>query len=264
LWIMIISISSAVLTEALLARLMRKEVAVYDGSAFITGLLLALTLPPTVPLWIPLVGAAFAIGIGKMAFGGLGANIFNPALVGRSFLVASWPVLMTTWALDGITTATPLSVAKNQGLNVLLRESGAAGLYKSMFLGSIAGSIGETSALVILLCGLFLIFKKIIDWRVPLFYISTVFLFSLILGKNPFFHILAGGLFLGAFFMATEYVTTPITAKGRVFFAIGCGLLTVVIRLYSGLPGGVSFSILLMNALTPIIDRYTLPRRFGT
>jgi len=261
LWIIILSTASAVMTEALLMKAMKKENTINDGSAFITGMLLALTLPPTVPLWLPIVGAAFAIAIGKVVFGGLGANIFNPALVGRSFLVASWPVLMTTWAIDGITTATPLAIAKIEGMTAFASKNI---LYKSLLLGNVAGSIGETSALVLLACGVFLIFRKIIDWKIPFFYIGTVFAFSWLLGGDPVFHILAGGLFIGAFFMATDYVTNPMTGSGRIIFAVGCGILTVLIRLFSGMPGGVSYSILLMNALTPIIDRHIKPKRFGT
>ena len=249
------SISSALVTEYAAFKLMKKEFKM-DGSAIITGLLLALILPPTVPIWMPAVGAAFAIAIGKCAFGGLGHNIFNPALVGRAFLMVSWPIAMATWIrpFDGVTAATPLGLWKMEGI---LTEP------TSLFLGNVAGSIGETSALAILIGGTYLIARKYIDWRTPLSFIGTVGVLMLILGQNPIFHILAGGLFLGAFFMATDYVTTPITRTGRVIFGISAGAIVVVIRMIGGFPEGVCFAILLMNAFTPLIDRVTKPRVYG-
>lgn len=254
--IILTSVITAVLTEYFIQRLSKKRVTIKDGSAVITGLLLALILPPTVPLWIPVIGSFVAIAIAKHAFGGLGFNIFNPALVGRAFLVGAWPILMSTWlAPDGITSATPLGALKVE--SILITNN------MQLFLGNIAGCIGETSALALLIGALFLFYKKIISWRIPLTYIGTVFLLTLVLGKNPIFHLFAGGLMLGAFFMATDYVTSPITKKGRVIFGIGIGILTVIIRLFSGLPEGVMYSILLMNALTPLIDRFTRPKVFG-
>ena len=255
-WVILLSTLSAVLTEYLIQKLTKKEITINDGSAAVTGVLLALVIPPSIPLWVPIVGSAFAIAIAKHAFGGLGFNIFNPALAGRAFLVASWPLLMTTWLLpDGVTGATPLGVLALEGKHVFT--------YGQLFLGNIGGSLGETSALAILLGAGFLLYKKIIDWRIPLSYLGTVAVLTILLRQDPLFHLLVGGLMLGAFFMATDYVTTPITSKGRVIFGIGCGLLVVLIRIFGALPEGVAFSILLMNAFTPLIDRYTKTKPFG-
>jgi len=251
LLMIITSICTAVITEYLALKLMGKKFLM-DGSAVVTGLLFTLTLPPTLPLWAAAVGAAVAISIGKCAFGGLGYNIFNPALIGRAFLMLSWPSLMTSWVMPSTLTtgATPLA--------------GATAGYADLFLGNVAGSIGEISKLALLIGGLFLIAMKYIDWRVPLFYIGTVGVLTLALGQDPIFHMLAGGLFLGAFFMATDYTTTPITKKGKVIFAIGAGSLVVAIRLFGGLPEGVAYSILIMNAFSPLIERVTRPRVYGT
>jgi electron transport complex protein RnfD len=256
LWVIILSILSAEITEFLALKIQKKDF-VLDGSAIITGLLLALVLPPTVPLWVPIVGSFFAIAIAKHAFGGLGQNIFNPALAGRAFLMICWPVLMTRWVtpFDAVTTATPLAALKMHNTFI------ASNL--DLFLGNIAGCIGETSALAILIGGIVLIALKVIDWRTPLSIIGTVFILMLFLGQDPIFHILAGGLMLGAFFMATDYVTTPITGWGRVAFGIGAGLLIVVFRLWSGMPEGVCYSILIMNGFTPLIDRYIKPLPLG-
>ncbi|MCL0036279.1 RnfABCDGE type electron transport complex subunit D, partial [Dehalococcoidia bacterium] len=246
LLVMAVSIAVAVLTEYGIKKL-RKRPFVMDGSAILTGLLLALTLPPTIPLWMVATGSVFSIAIVKEAFGGLGHNIFNPALGGRAFMMVSFPAEMTSWVLprgtDAVTTATPLAEGFVWQLDRLE-------LYKAMLLGNIGGSIGETSALLILIGGLLLIALRIIDWRIPLAYVATVALFTFALGQDAIFHVLAGGLMLGAFFMATDYVTSPITPKGRIIFGVGAGLLTVVIRLFGGLPEGVAFSILMMNAVT--------------
>ncbi len=246
------SISSAVVTEYIALRLMGKEFKM-DGSAIITGLLLALIIPPGVPLWIPIIGSAVGIAVGKCAFGGLGHNVFNPAIVGRLFLVGSWPSIMTTWEtpFTATSTATPLA-------------SGGDATISSLFYGNIAGCIGETSALALLAGGVFLILMRYIDWRVPLAYIGTVGILMWVLGKDPLFQILAGGLFLGAFFMATDYTTSPATKKGRIIFAIGAGILVVVIRTIGGYPEGVAFSILIMNGFVPLIDRVTKTRTYGT
>ncbi len=261
LLVMVVSVVAAVLTEYGIKRL-RKKAFVMDGSAVITGLLLALVLPPTIPLWMAAIGSVFAIAIVKEAFGGLGYNIFNPALGGRAFMTASFSAEMTTWVLpmgfagDAVTSATPLSER-------FIWEADKLSLYQDLLLGNTGGSIGETSALLILIGGLILIALRIIDWRIPLVYIGTVALFSLILGQDAIFHILAGGLLLGAFFMATDYVTSPLTHRGRIIFGLGAGILTVVIRRFGGLPEGVAFSILLMNAVTPLIDRYVKVRPYG-
>ena len=256
LLVILFSTLSAVLTEYIIQKLTKKDITIKDGSSALTGVLLALVIPPSVPLWVPIVGSAFAIAIAKHAFGGLGFNIFNPALAGRAFLVASWPLLMTTWLLtDGATGATPLGTLAMTGINGFS--------YSQLFLGNIGGSLGETSALAILLGAAFLLYKKIIDWRIPVSYLGTVAVLMILLRQDPLFHLLVGGLMLGAFFMATDYVTTPITAKGRIIFGIGCGVLVVLIRIFGSLPEGVAFSILLMNAFTPMIDRYTKTKPFG-
>jgi len=249
------SILSAVATEFFAFKLMGKPFAM-DGSAVVTGLILAICLPPTVPIWVPVVGAAFGIAICKCAFGGLGHNIFNPALAGRAFLMLSWPALMTRWVspFDAVSTATPLGQ---------WRAGAGYTSVVDLFLGNVSGSIGETSALAILIGGAFLILMRYIDWRTPLTYIGTVGVLMWVLGENPLFHMLAGGLFLGAFFMATDYVTTPITKNGRIIFGIGAGILVVVIRMIGGPPEGVCYSILIMNALTPLIDRIAKPRVYG-
>lgn len=255
--IILVSILAALLTEFLIQKFTHQEITLKDGSAVVTGLLLALILPPTVPLWIPVLGAIFSLAIAKHAFGGLGYNIFNPALVGRAFLVASWPSLMTRWVTpDGVTGATSLMVHKSQG--ILLSS------YSQLFFGGIGGCLGETSALALLIGATILFYKKIISWPIPLSYLGTVFFLSWGLGQDPLFHLLAGGLMIGALFMATDPVTSPLTKKGRLIFGIGCGFLTVIIRLYSGLPEGVMYSILLMNSLTPLIDRYTRTKPFGS
>lgn len=257
LYVIITCILSALFTEYVTLRLMGRKF-VMDGSAVITGLLLALCLPPKLPLWMAAIGAGFAIAFAKCAFGGLGHNIFNPALVGRAFLMASWPVAMTTWTkpltYDAITTATPLGLWKMERI---------ATPYMDLALGNVGGCIGETSAIALLIGGIYLIAKGYIDWRTPLSYIGTVAVLAFVLGEDPIFHILAGGLFLGAFFMATDYVTTPITREGRVIFGVGAGIIVVVIRLIGGYPEGVCFSILLMNAFTPLIDRHVRPRVYG-
>lgn len=274
LWIILVSMVTAVLTEAITRLLLKRPVTIGDGSAAVTGLLLALTLPPTVPLWIPAAGSAFAIVLGKQIYGGLGYNPFNPALIGRAFLLASWPTLMVKWvwpadaldwAMDSTAAALGISVDAVSGATPLgLWADGITRIpYLQLYLGNIAGSLGETSALAILLGGLFLLVYRIIDWRIPVSYLGTVSLLAFLMGQDPLFHLLAGGLMLGAFFMATDYVTSPVTPRGRLLFGIGCGLFTMLIRMYGGLPEGVCYSILLMNLATPLLDRWTVPKRFG-
>lgn len=254
LLIILVSVLTAFIADLILQHITKNIVKGINFSALLTGLLLALVLPPTVQLWIPAVGVIFAIAIAKYAFGP-GNAVFNPALVGRIFLVNAFPALTSAWiSPDGITAATPLTVAKLQGLAIS---------HTNLFIGNISGSLGETSALALLLGGIFLIAIKVIDWRIPLTYIGSVFILSYVFKQDPIFSVLAGGLFLGAFFMATDYATTPLTSKGKLIFALGCGILTVFIRLYSSFPEGVAYSILLMNAFTPLIERYTKPRIFG-
>ena len=256
-----VSIAAAVLSEYAVKKL-RKKAFVIDGSVIVTGLLLALILPPTIPLWMVAIGSIFSIAIVKEAFGGLGHNVFNPALGGRAFMAACFSARMTTWVApmgfgaDATTTATPLSSS-------FIWAGSKLSLYRDLFLGNTGGSIGETSALLILIGGILLLALGIISWRIPVAYIGTVALFTLALGDDVIFNILAGGLMIGAFFMATDYVTSPITDKGRIIFGIGAGILTVVIRRFGGLPEGVCYSILFMNALTPLIDRYVKVRPYG-
>ncbi|MCX6338897.1 MAG: RnfABCDGE type electron transport complex subunit D [Candidatus Aureabacteria bacterium] len=252
---------SCVVVEAIVQRLLRKQVTVSDGSAVVTGLLLAFNLPPGVPLWMPAVGSGVAIAIAKHAFGGLGYNIFNPALIGRAFLMASYPVQMTTWrpygAWDNVTGATPLGIVKEK-LAIQLPS------YMDMFLGRIGGCIGETSTLLLLLGAAFLLVKSDITWHTPVSFLGALALMSWLSGRDPLFAILAGGAVLGACFMATDMVTVPISGRGRLIFGGGCGVITGVIRAWGGYPEGVCYAILLMNAFTPVIDRYTPPRRFGS
>jgi len=256
------SILAAVLTE-FVAKKMRRLPFFMDGSAIVTALLFVLILPPRTPLWVVLVGSIFSIAIVKEAFGGLGCNIFNPALAGRAFVSVSfagalgrWIAPTTSWLADAVTTATPLG----EGFTTTLTKPE---LYKALFFGNVAGSVGETSALLILIGGAILLAFGIIKWHIPVFYIATVFVMSLIMGQDPIFHILAGGLMLGAFFMATDYVTSPLTTVGRIIFAVGAGVLVMLIRRFGNMPEGVNYSILLMNAFTPLIDRYTRPRPYG-
>ncbi len=250
-----LSVITAVLSELLFQKLSGQKVRISDCSAILTGLLLAMNLPVSVPWWIPVVGSAFAIIVVKQFFGGIGQNFVNPALAARCFLLISWTSLMTDFSLDGVAQATPLTMA----------ESGAAVLpdYMECFLGNTAGCLGETSALFLLIGGLYLIAARVIDFRIPLSFIGTVFVLSFVFGMDGLYQILNGGLFLGAFFMATDYVTTPMNRGGRWIFGIGCGLITVLIRRFGSYPEGVSFAILLMNICTPLIDRFVKPRVYG-
>jgi len=270
--VVLVSVVSSVLAEVVGNLLFHKKPSLNDLSASVTGLLLAMTLPPSSPWWMVVVGAFSGILLGKMIFGGIGSNPFNPALVGRAVLMVSWPKQMTTWIkpfsafnqpLDAITTATPLNIVKLQGYAQLLSEYGTkANLYKALFLGTIGGSLGETSALLLLIGGIYLIAKKVIDWKIPVIYIATVFLLSPLFGRDPIFSILAGGLFLGAFFMATDYSSSPITPLGKVYYAIFIGFLTVLIRQIGAYPEGVMFSILLGNGVSPYFDKI-MPRVYG-
>jgi len=266
-WIILISVLAAVATEALIQRLTKRQLALYDGSAFLTGLLLAYNLPSQVPYWIPVVGSVFSIAIAKQIFGGLGQNIFNPALAGRAFLMASWPKYMTAFtrpfSYDAVTSATPLALLKE---GKLIEHFS----YWDLLLGKRGGCIGEVCILALVLGALFLLIRGYISWHIPITYIFTTGLMMYVFGAKGlfegdwFFHILSGGLVLGAFFMATDYVTSPLTRKGQVIFGFGCGLLTAIIRLWGGYPEGASYAILMMNAATPIIDRYTANRIYGT
>jgi len=256
-----VSVGTAILTEYLCKKL-RGQAFVMDGSAVVTGLLLALILPPLMPLWMVAIGSIFAIAIVKEAFGGLGHNIFNPALAARAFISVSFPMEMTTWlkpmgfSPDAVTSATPLGES-------FVWQGDKLSLYQALFLGDVAGSIGETSALLIIIGGVFLLARGIINWRIPAIYIGTVALMAFGLGQDPLFYILSGGLMLGAFFMATDYVTSPLTNRGKIVFSVALGVLTVMIRHLGGMPEGVCYSILFMNAITPLIDRFIKIRPYG-
>jgi electron transport complex protein RnfD len=310
--------AAAVLTEGLIQKWRKIPVSVADGSALLTGILVAYNIDANAPWWFPIMGAVFAIAIGKQVFGGLGHNPFNPALLGRAFLLASWPTLITSgWSptkmgsINGIdpgmvdvnlqtiapnayklvTSATPLNVIKslrdssfvnaltpdavqNHKLaNSIYQQYCDFGTMKDLFWGNIGGCLGEVSVFALLLGAVYLLWKNIIEWRIPFFIITTVFTLSALFGgfkgldNSPilfgFSSIFSGGVMLGAFFMATDYTTSPITKKGRIIFAIGIGFMIVVIRLVGGYPEGVCYSILLMNIATPLIDKLTIPRAFG-
>ncbi|MBP2649608.1 MAG: rnfD [Firmicutes bacterium] len=269
LTIMAICIIAAVVTEYAIQKWQGKPVTINDGSACLTGLLLAMNIPSTLPWYMPVFGSVIAIAVAKHTMGGLGFNIFNPALVGRAVLLASWPVAMTKWPtmqshVDGLTSATPLGILKLQGYAKLVEVFGdKMTMYKSLFIGSRSGSMGETAALLLILGGIFLIYRGYIKWQVPVVMIGTVGVLTALFGQDPLLHMMSGGLILGAFFMATDMVTIPITVKGQVVFAAGAGALTVLIRLLGGYPEGVCYAILLMNAVTPLIDRGIKPRKFG-
>jgi len=269
--IIIISVLTCVFTEAGIQKLRRKKITVSDGSAALTGLLLAYNLSSNVPFWLPLAGGAFAILIVKQAFGGLGMNIFNPALAARAFLMASWPKHMTDFAkpfsADAVTSATPLMMI-DEGKAQNLAELGLN--FWDLFLGRRGGCIGEVCILALLVGAAFLLWKKYIWWQAPAGFVLSLGFLSWIFTGKGFFHgdwvfsVLSGGLILGAFFMATDYVTTPLARTGQLIFGTGCGLITFIIRKYGGYPEGVSYSILIMNATVPLIDRYIRPRVYGT
>ena len=258
LFLIITCVASCCLTEHISQKIIKRKDTLFDLSAVVTGLLLAFCLPPAIPLWIAAAGGVFAILVGKAIFGGLGHNPFNPALVGRAFLQISWPKDMSLWTkpYDALTTATPLSIAK-------LHLQGGIPDNWTLFFGNFAGSLGETSKLMLLLGALYLIYRKHIKLHTPLSYIVTAAVFALLFKENPIFHLLTGGLILGAFFMATDPVTTPLSRNGKIIFGIGCGLLTMLIRLKGGFPEGVCYSILIMNMLTPFIDKMTVIKKFG-
>ncbi len=260
-----IAIGAAVGTEAFIQGVMRKQkITISDLSAAVTGLLLAMNIPVSAPWWLALIGSIFAIAIVKQAFGGLGHNFMNPALAARAMLMASWPVQMTTWTapgVDAVSTATPLGIIAEGGATSQLPDIFSA------FVGNIGGCIGETSALLLFLGGLYMIYRGVITWRIPVVYIATVFVLGFLLqGFDVYmaaYQIVVGGLMLGAFFMATDYASSPVHAKGQLIYAFGAGLLTILIRVFGSLPEGVSYSILLMNVATPLIEKYTAPKVFG-
>ncbi|MDB4334947.1 RnfABCDGE type electron transport complex subunit D [bacterium] len=272
------SVAACVLFEFLIQKyLLKTPSTVSDGSAIITGLLLAFNVPSALPIWIILIGALVAIGIGKMSFGGLGNNPFNPALVGRVFLLISFPVQMTAWPramqyTDIETGATPLAIMK-EGLANGQTSSQLMKIlpsYEDMFMGGIAGSLGEVAAVALLIGLAFMLIRKIITWHIPVSMIASIAIFTGILHfanpdayATPLFHILTGGVLLGAIFMATDYVSSPMSNTGMLIFGIGIGIITVAIRVFGAYPEGVSFAILIMNGFVPLIDKYIKPKRFG-
>ena len=291
--VILLSILGAISAEALIQKfLLKKPVTISDGSAILTGVLLAFCVPAALPWWVAFLGGFIAVAFGKQVYGGLGQNVFNPAHVARAILLASWPVYMTTWLKpnvavcaisaipDGVTAATPLGLLKetvrNPELMTKLHASGTAAItyvmntlnitFHDMFIGTIGGSLGETSKIALLIGGLYILFRGHITWHCPVTMISTVFFGALILGGSfdfALYHLLAGGLFIGAIFMATDMVTTPMTKIGHLIFGFGCGAITLLIRMKGGYPEGVCYSILIMNALVPLIDRFTVPKKFG-
>jgi electron transport complex protein RnfD len=277
-----LAVASCILFEFLIQKyILKGNITITNGSAAITGILLAFNVPSSLPSWMIIAGSLIAIGVAKMSYGGLGNNPFNPALIGRVFLLISFPQQMTSWPLtrlqaafntDATTGATPLGIIK-EGLKSGHSYTDLISKLPSkldLFLGNIGGSLGEISALAIILGGLYLIFRKIITWHIPLSYILSVFIFTgifYLINPNqyadPAFHLFTGGLMLGAFFMATDMVTSPMSTLGMIVFGVGCGILTSIIRLWGAYPEGVSFAILIMNAATPLINTYIKPRKFG-
>lgn len=274
----LISIISCLLFEYTIQKyLMKVKPTVNDGSALVTGILLAFNVPANLPWWIIIIGALAAMGIGKLSFGGLGGNIFNPALVGRVFLLISFPAQMTTWpstrtmGIDGVTAATPLSLIK-EGIKTGTPVEHIQGLpqLSDLMIGFNAGSLGEISAFLLIIGGLYMLWKKVITWQIPVSILLTVavvsgtfWLINPELYVNPLYHLLTGGLMLGAIFMATDMVTSPMTGKGQIIYGIGIGLITISIRMFGSYPEGISFAILIMNAITPLLNMYIKPKRFG-
>lgn len=277
-----VAVAGCLVTEFLIQKyILKEEPSIADGSAVITGLLLAMNVPSNLPWWMVVIGSVVCIGVAKMPFGGLGKNPFNPALIGRVFLLISFPVAMTSWPLpvqnrwvltDAVTGPTSLGIVK-EGLDkgdTISHLMTRVPSYVQMLFGNMGGSLGEVSALAILLGGIYMLIRRIITWHIPVSYILTVFLFAGILYLadpsqfiDPFFHLLAGGLMLGAIFMATDMVTSPMSKTGMLVFGFGCGILTMLIRVWGAYPEGVSFAILIMNAFVPLINKGFKPARFG-
>ena len=275
-----LSITAAVFAEYVFQRSLRKKITINDGSAFLTGLLLGMNLPPSVPFYIPIVGSFVAVIFTKQLFGGLGFNVFNPALIGRAFLLISFPKIMTVWneptaafvQLDARTTATPLGILKEEGTAKLIEVFGdKINLYSQLLVGHRAGSVGETSVIALLIGAAFLIYRGYISWHIPVSFLGTAAVIAWIFGAkdtlfagDPLLHLLSGGMVLGAFFMATDYVTSPSVKNGQILFGVGCGFLTMLIRLKGGYPEGVMFAILIMNCFAPLIDRGFKTKVFGS
>ncbi len=277
LLVVLFSILSSTIIEIVYGYLINGRVNITDGTAILTGLLIGMSLPPMVPLWIPVIGSGFAIIIVKKLFGGTGFNLLNPALAGRAFLTFTFPAIINTSykaplsgtlsGIDTITQATPLTILKNPGYygkaNLILEKFSSPTYFKSLLLGPIGGSIGETCKILLIIGGIVLLFLKIIDYKIVFGYLFSFLLLNLLIPRNinPFFQLFSGGLILALFFMATDWVTTPITKEGRWIFGIGCGLFTVLFRYCSPFPEGITPAILLMNILTPLIDYLTIKRR---
>jgi electron transport complex protein RnfD len=266
-----VSVAVALVTELLCERIYKREVSIRDGSAVVTGILLAFTCPPQTPIWMMALGSFIAIFLVKQLFGGIGYNIFNPALAARAILLASFPVVMTSWAapvtsflgVDATSAASALGTIKEAARAGTAVAPGSLPGYLALLLGNVPGSIGETSKVALLLGAAFLFIRRIIDWRIPVTFVAAVAVLSFVVGRDPLFEVLSGGLILGAFFMATDYVTSPTTSKGRIIFGLGAGVVTFLIRDYGGFPEGVCYAILFMNVCSPLIEMYVRPRRFG-
>lgn len=264
-----LAVASCLAAEVLSELALKRPITIGDGSAVVSGLLLAFTCPVSSPWWMILIGAAAAIFLVKQLFGGIGYNIFNPALAARAVLLSSWPVAMTAWSepvrsffrADAVSAATPLGLMKEAAR---AQTAFVPPGWLEQFLGNVPGSLGETSKVALLAGAVLLLALKIVDWRTPVSFLAAMAALSAVLGRNPAFDLLAGGAVLGAFFMATDMVTSPTTKAGRWIFGAACGLLTVLIRAYGGFPEGVCYAILFMNALNPLIEQYVRPRRFGT
>ncbi|OAV72520.1 Na(+)-translocating NADH-quinone reductase subunit B [Bacteroidales bacterium Barb6] len=268
-----VSVASCVGIEYAVEKfLMKKEPAIWDGSAVLTGVLLAFNLPSNLPVWIVIIGALAAIGIGKMPFGGLGNNIFNPALVGRVFLLISFPAQMTTWPVPKVMSLDYTDAETGATILSVLQAGGATSVpsYTDLLLGDMGGSLGEVGAVALILGLIYMLARKIITWHIPVAVLGTVLVFTGVMHAvnpteyaHPVLHLFSGGLILGAVFMATDYVTSPMSKSGMIVYGAGIGLLTSLIRLFGAYPEGVSFAILIMNALTPLINNYMKPKRFG-
>lgn len=274
----IVSVAAAIAGESLFRVITKQQIRAKDLSAGVSGLLLALVIPPGVPLWMTALGSIFGVIVAKEFFGGLGANVFNPALVGRAFLLMSFPAALTTWPLpnrafisDAVTSATPLGITAGNDMAAVSKALAETGLaasdsygeaMKTLFFGFRGGCIGETSIFLILAACLFLLVTKTIDWRAPVCMITASIVTAFLLGLDPLFSVLSGGLVFGAVFMATDYVTAPVTAKGKIIFGIGAGIITILIRKWGSYPEGVSYSILIMNCAVPFLNRL-LSKKYG-
>lgn len=274
LWVTLISVVSCILTEWLIEKyLFHRSCTIGNGSAIITGMLLAFNLPNILPWWMIVIGAVVAIGVGKMSFGGLGCNIWNPALVGRVFLLLSFPAAMTTWdagVASGVDATTGASIDASSGATLLATLKSHSHQmdtsqidWLSVWIGDMNGSLGEVGSIAILIGLAYLLITRVITWHIPVSVIASAAIFSWMLGCNPLLEVLSGGLLLGAVFMATDYVTSPMTKKGQLIYGAMIGIITILIRCYGSYPEGVSFAILLMNGFTPLINKYIKPRRFG-